>query len=123
MCVAYYICKILQTVHMKLDKLVKIHNYLYDNNYSCSLSYHFNKYCLTIDKYNSYSPISMILNFDHLKNNISEKFIVPTNNRILVTINFSSFIADSIDNNKKLLSYILMLIIIHSIINNDQYEK
>ena len=108
---------------MKLDKLVKIHNYLYDNNYSCSLSYHFNKYCLTIDKYNNYSPICMILNFDHLKNNISEKFIVPTNNRILATMNFSLFIADSINNNKKLLSYILMLIIIHSIINNDRYEK
>ena len=108
---------------MKLNKLVKIHNYLYDNNYSCSLSYHFNKYCLTIDKYNSYSPIGMILNFDHLKNNISEKFIVPTNNKILATMNFSPFIADSINNNKKLLSYILMLIIIHSIINNDRYEK
>ena len=108
---------------MKLDKLIKIHNYLYDNNYSCSLSYHFNKYCLTIDKYDSYSPIGMILNFDHLKNNISEKFIVPTNNKILATMNFSSFIADSINNNKKLLSYILMLIIIHSIINNDRYEK
>lgn len=108
---------------MKLDKLIKIHNYLYDNNYSCSLSYHFNKYCLTIDKYNSYSPIGMILNFNYLKNNISEKFIVPTNNRILATMNFSSSITNSINNNKKLLSYILMLIIIHSIINNDRYEK
>lgn len=108
---------------MDLDKLVKIHNYLYDNNYSCSLSYHFNKYCLTIDKYDNYSPIVMILNFDHLKNNISEKFIVPTNNRILTTMNFSSLIIDIVHNNKKLLSYILMLIIIHSIINNDRYEK
>lgn len=108
---------------MKLDKLVKIHNYLYDNNYSCSLSYHFNKYCLTIDKYNSYSPIGMILTFDHLKNNISENFIVPTNNKILASMRFSSLITDNIHNNKKLLSYILMLIIIHSIINNDRYEK
>ena len=108
---------------MKLDKLVKIHNYLYDNNYSCSLSYHFNKYCLTIDKYNSYSPIGMILNFDHLKNNISENFIVPTNNKILASMRFSSLIIDNVHNNKKLLSYILMLIIIHSIINNNRYEK
>lgn len=108
---------------MDLDKLVKIHNYLYDNNYSCSLQYHFNKYCLTIDKYDSYSPIGMILNFDHLKNNISEDFMVPTSGKILANMKFSSFITDSIDNNKKLLSYILMLIIIHSIINNDRYEK
>ena len=107
---------------MKLDKLVKIHNYLYDNNYSCSLSYHFNKYCLTIDKYNSYSPIGMILNFDHLKN-ISEDFMVPDNKKILANMKFSSLIIDIVHNNKKLLSYILMLIIIHSIINNDRYEK
>lgn len=108
---------------MKLDKLIKIHNYLYDNNYSCSLSYHFNKYCLTIDKYDSYSPIGMILNFDYLKNNISENFIVPTNNKILASMRFSSLIINNVYNNKKLLSYILMLIIIHSIINNDRYEK
>lgn len=108
---------------MKLDKLVKIHNYLYDNNYSCSLSYHFNKYCLTIDKYDNYSPIGMILNFDHLKNNISENFIVPNNNKILASMRFSSLIIDNVHNNKKILSYILMLIIIHSIINNDRYEK
>ena len=108
---------------MKLDKLVKIHNYLYDNNYSCSLSYHFNKYCLTIDKHNSYSPIGMILNFDHLKNNISEDFMVPDNKKILANMKFSSLIIDIVHNNKKLLSYILMLIIIHSIINNDRYEK
>ena len=108
---------------MKLDKLVKIHNYLYDNNYSCSLSYHFHKYCLTINKYNSYSPIGMILNFDHLKNNISEDFMVPDNKKILANMKFSSLIIDIVHNNKKLLSYILMLIIIHSIINNDRYEK
>jgi len=36
---------------------------------------------------------------------------------------FSSLIIDIVHNNKKLLSYILMLIIIHSIINNDRYEK
>lgn len=108
---------------MKLDKLVKIHNYLYDNNYFCFLSYHFNKYCLTIDKYDSYSLIGMILNFDHLKNNISKDFIAPTNGKILASIKFSSFITDNVNNHKKLLSYILMLIIIHSIINNDRYEK
>lgn len=108
---------------MGLDKLVKIHNYLYDNNYSCSLSYHFNKYCLTIDKYNNYSPIGMILNFDHLKNNISEDFMVPDNKKILANMKFSSLIIGIVHNNKKLLSYILMLIIIHSIINNDRYEK
>lgn len=108
---------------MKLNKLVKIHNYLYDNNYSCSLSYHFNKYCLTIDKYNSYSPIGMILNFDHLKNSISNDFIVPTSGKILASLKFSSLTIDNVYNNKKLLSYILMLIMIHSIINNDRYEK
>ena len=108
---------------MKLDKLIKIHNYLYDNNYSCSLSYHFNKYCLTIDKYDNYSPIGMILNFNGLKNNISEDFIAPTSGKILASIKFSSFITNNVNNHKKLLSYILMLIIIHSIINNDRYEK
>ena len=108
---------------MKLNKLVKIHNYLYDNNYSCSLSYHFNKYYLTIDKYNSYSPIGMVLNFNHLKNNISEDFMVPDNKKILTNMKFSLLIIDIVHNNKKLLSYILMLIIIHSIINNDRYEK
>lgn len=108
---------------MGLDKLVKTYNYLYDNNYSCSLSYHFNKYCLTINKYNNYSPIGMILNFNKLKNNISENFIVPTNNRILASMRFSSLIIDNVHNNKKLLTYILMLSIIHSIINNDRYEK
>jgi len=56
---------------MKLDKLVKIHNYLYNNSYSCSLSYHFNKYCLTIDKYDNYSPIGMILNFNSLRNDVN----------------------------------------------------
>lgn len=108
---------------MGLDKLVKIYDYLYNNNYSCSLSYHFNKYCLTIDKYNSYSPIGMILNFNKLKNNISENFIVPTNNKILASMRFSSLIIDNVHNNKKLLTYILMLSIIHSITNNDRYEK
>ena len=108
---------------MDLDKLVKIHNYLYDNNYFCSLSYHFNKYCLTIDKYDNYSPIGMILNFNKLKNNISNDFIVPTNEKILASLKFSSLIIDNVYNNKKLLSYILMLSIIHSIINNDRYEK
>ena len=108
---------------MDLDKLVKIHNYLYDNNYSCSLSYHFDKYCLTIDKYDNYSPIGMILNFNGLKNNISNDFIAPTNKKMLASLKFSFLIIDNIYNNKKLLSYILMLIIIHSIINNDRYEK
>lgn len=108
---------------MKLDKLVKIHNYLYDNNYSCSLSYHFNKYCLTIDKYNSYSPIGMILNFNSLRNDVSENFMVPTNGKILARMKFSTLMINKVENNKKLLSYILMLIIIHSIINNDRYEK
>lgn len=108
---------------MDLDKLVKIHNYLYNNNYSCSLSYHFNKYCLTIDKYDNYSPIGMILNFNHLKNNISNDFIVSTNKKMLASLRFSSFITDNLHNNKKLLSYILILSIIHSIINNDRYEK
>ena len=108
---------------MKLDKLIKIHNYLYDNNYSCSLSYHFNKYCLTIDKYDNYSPIGMILNFNGLKNNISEDFITLTSGKILASIKFSSFITNNVNNHKKLLLYILMLIIIHSIINNDRYEK
>lgn len=107
----------------KLNKLVKIYNYLYDNNYSCSLPYHFNKYCLIINKYNDHSPMGMTLNFNKLKNNISENFIVPTNNRILASMKFSSLIIDNVHNNKKLLTYILMLSIIHSIVNNDRYEK
>lgn len=108
---------------MKLDKLVKIHNYLYNNNYSCSLSYHFNKYCLTIDKYDNYSPIGMILNFNSLRNDVSENFMVPTNGKILARMKFSTLMINKVENHKKLLSYILMLIIIHSIINNDRYEK
>ena len=108
---------------MKLDKLVEIHNYLYDNNYSCSLSYHFNKYCLTIYKYDNYSPIGMILNFNGLKNNISKKLIISLNNKILASMKSSSLIINNINNNKKLLTYIFMLSIIHSITNNDRYEK
>lgn len=108
---------------MDLDKLVKIYNYLYNNNYSCFLSYHFNKYCFTINKYNSYDFLNMKLNFNCLKNDVYRNFTVPTNKKILANINSSVFMINKVENNKKLLIYILILSIIHSIVNNDKLKE